>query len=74
MGFLPTPAIASARAERRRRQVVDWRNREAREARQRRSEVRRRRDGDAAGGGGAGVGEGARAERGAERKVRFLET
>lgn len=44
IGFLPTPAIASARAERRKKQVAEWKNREAREARQKRGDRRRRRD------------------------------
>ncbi|KAI4116758.1 MAG: hypothetical protein LQ345_002873 [Seirophora villosa] len=44
VGFLPTPAIARARAEGRKRQVAEWKNREARDARQRRSEARRRRE------------------------------
>lgn len=44
IGFIPTPAIANARAERRKRQVAEWRNREAREARQKRSDRRRRRE------------------------------
>ncbi|KAL8942449.1 MAG: hypothetical protein Q9216_001649 [Gyalolechia sp. 2 TL-2023] len=71
VGFLPTPAIASARAERRKRQVAEWKSREAREARQRRSEARKRRDyemeneGRHATGGGFGGGQ--------QRRVRFLE-
>ncbi|KAL9011613.1 MAG: hypothetical protein Q9173_003559 [Seirophora scorigena] len=44
VGFLPTPAIARARTESRKRQVAEWKNREARDARQRRSEARRRRE------------------------------
>ncbi|KAF2685903.1 hypothetical protein K458DRAFT_387857 [Lentithecium fluviatile CBS 122367] len=42
IGFRPTPAIAQARAQRRRQQVLDWKAREAREARAKRSERRRR--------------------------------
>lgn len=41
VGFRPTPAIAYARAERRKQQMADYRSREAREARARRSERRR---------------------------------
>ncbi|MCJ1367180.1 hypothetical protein MMC16_006312 [Acarospora aff. strigata] len=41
IGFRPTPAIAYARAQKRTQQIVEWRNREAREARQKRSERRR---------------------------------
>ncbi|KAL9029844.1 MAG: hypothetical protein Q9196_001956 [Gyalolechia fulgens] len=71
VGFLPTPAIANARAERRKRQVAEWKSREAREARQRRSEARRRRDyemdneGRHTSTGGLGGGQ--------QRRVRFLE-
>ncbi|KAL8823724.1 MAG: hypothetical protein Q9170_008326 [Blastenia crenularia] len=71
VGFLPTPAMASARAERRKRQVAEWKSREAKEARQRRSEARKRRDyemsneGRRASEGGLGGGQ--------QRRVRFLE-
>lgn len=41
IGFRPTPALAYARAQKRRQQVADWRAREAREARQKRTEKRR---------------------------------
>lgn len=41
IGFKPTPAIAWARSQKRKQQLADYRNREAREARQRRSEKRR---------------------------------
>ncbi|QSZ31202.1 hypothetical protein DSL72_000765 [Monilinia vaccinii-corymbosi] len=41
IGFRPTPAIAYARTEKRRQQMADYRSREAREARARRSERRR---------------------------------
>lgn len=73
VGFLPTPAIANARAERRKKQVAEWKNREAREARQKRGDRRRRRDVDSepsvndANRGNTGV----RANE--SRKVRFLE-
>lgn len=40
IGFKPTPAIAWARTEKRRKQVAEWRNREAREAREKRKEKR----------------------------------
>ncbi|KAF2799487.1 hypothetical protein K505DRAFT_321096 [Melanomma pulvis-pyrius CBS 109.77] len=42
IGFKPTPALAYARAQRRRQQLMDWRAREAKEARAKRSERRRR--------------------------------
>lgn len=73
VGFLPTPAIANARAERRKKQVADWKNREAREARQKRSDKRRRRDMSSAS-SCAGMDRsdpGLRADE--SRKVRFLE-
>lgn len=41
IGFKPTPAIAWARSQKRKQQLADCRNREAREARQLRSERRR---------------------------------
>ena len=44
VGFIPTPAVANARAERRKKQVAEWKNREAKEARQKRSDRRRRRE------------------------------
>ncbi len=69
VGFVPTPAIANARAERRKRQVADWKNREAKEARQKRSDRRRRKEAGAeslaATVGGMGAED--------ARKVRFLE-
>ncbi len=46
IGFKPTPALAYARSQRRRQQVLEWRAREARDARQRRSQ-RRLRSGSA---------------------------
>lgn len=42
IGFKPTPQIAYARAQARRKQVTEWKNREAREARARRAEGRRK--------------------------------
>ncbi|KAF2752016.1 hypothetical protein M011DRAFT_473298 [Sporormia fimetaria CBS 119925] len=42
IGFKPTPAIAYARAQKRRQQLIEWRARETREARAKRSERRRR--------------------------------
>lgn len=42
IGFKPTPQIAYARAQARRRQVAEWKHREAREARARRAEARKR--------------------------------
>lgn len=40
IGFKPTPAIAWARAQKRQRQIAEWKKREAREARERRLERR----------------------------------
>ncbi|KAL1975598.1 hypothetical protein VTN31DRAFT_3990 [Thermomyces dupontii] len=40
IGFKPTPAIAWARAQKRQRQIAEWKRREAREARERRLERR----------------------------------
>jgi hypothetical protein len=40
IGFKPTPAIAYQRSQRRKHQLAEYRNREAREARQKRSERR----------------------------------
>ena len=70
IGFLPTPAIANARAERRKKQVAEWKNREAREARQKRGDRRRRRDFDS-GSSGSSTTHGKRVNE--SRKVRFLE-
>lgn len=42
IGFRPTPAMAYARAQKRRQQVMEWRARETKEARAKRSERRRR--------------------------------
>lgn len=41
IGFIPTPALAYARTEKRRQQIQDYKNREAREARRLRGERRR---------------------------------
>ncbi|KAI9724974.1 MAG: hypothetical protein M1812_000250 [Candelaria pacifica] len=41
VGFKPTPAIAYARTQHRKQQILDWKTREGREARQKRSERRR---------------------------------
>lgn len=41
IGFKPTPSIAWSRSQRRKQQIAEYRSREAREARQRRSEKRR---------------------------------
>lgn len=73
IGFLPTPAIANARAERRKKQVAEWKNREAREARQKRSDRRRRREVDVDHSGNTfnHNENGSRADEG--RRVRFLE-
>ncbi|CAD6455717.1 46dbb565-3d69-48cd-bf48-4d3fdd6f2649 [Sclerotinia trifoliorum] len=63
IGFRPTPAIAYARAERRKQQMAGYRSREAREARARRSERRR------------GTEAAAREEaENVARRVRFLES
>lgn len=73
VGFLPTPAIANARAERRKKQVAEWKNREAREARQKRSDRRRRgiADSGPVSSGAESADNGAIVEE--ARKVRFLE-
>ncbi|CAF9924708.1 hypothetical protein IMSHALPRED_006272 [Imshaugia aleurites] len=73
VGFLPTPAIANARAERRKKQVTEWKNREAREARQKRGDRRRRRE-LGSGPSGNSTNHGNTDVRANEnRKVRFLE-
>lgn len=73
VGFLPTPAIANARAERRKKQVAEWKNREAREARQKRGDRRRKR-GLESGSSGNVTNHGSAGLRSDEsRKVRFLE-
>ena len=71
VGFIPTPAVANARAERRRRQVTEWKNREAKEARQKRNDRRRRRELEVS--NSSGVGEGINIGKAELRKVRFLE-
>ncbi|PVH92665.1 hypothetical protein DM02DRAFT_619800 [Periconia macrospinosa] len=62
IGFRPTPAMAYARAQRRRQQVLDWKAREAREARAKRSERRRR-----------GVGGASSREATVEREIRIAD-
>lgn len=66
IGFRPTPAVAYARAQKRTRQIQDWKTREAKEARQKRSERRRGI------GHGATEGEDLR-ESDQQRRVRFHE-
>jgi hypothetical protein len=44
IGFKPSPAESEARAMRRKQQILDYKSREAKEARQKRSERRRRAD------------------------------
>lgn len=74
IGFLPTPAIANARAERRKKQVAEWKNREAREARQKRSDRRRRGIADS-GPANVTIESGVNGTKGEEsRKVRFSES
>jgi len=66
IGFKPTPALAYARSQRRRQQVLEWKSREAAEARRRRAEGRKARgvrDGD--------PGSGVRLGMEKERVVRF---
>lgn len=41
IGFIPTPAVANARVMHRKRQIAEWKSREAKEARQKRVEMRR---------------------------------
>ena len=73
IGFLPTPAIANSRLERRKKQVAEWKNREAREARQKRSDRRRRRDAEAVSVGNPLVRDNNAGVLEDTRKVRFLE-
>ncbi|KAJ9647097.1 hypothetical protein H2199_002083 [Coniosporium tulheliwenetii] len=68
IGFKPTPALAYARAQRRRQQVLEWRAREAREARRGRSERRNRHAGPLGEGGSGRTGSTERAGR----VVRFV--
>ena len=63
IGFKPTPAMAHARAEKRRQQMQEYKNREAREARAKRSERRRASE----------VSKSSREEEETARRVRFLE-
>ena len=44
IGFVPTPAVANARVKHRKRQLAEWKSREAKEARQKRVEMRRGKD------------------------------
>ncbi len=71
IGFVPTPAVTRARTEGRRRQIAAWKLREAREARQRRSDRRRHRNIECGGAGNiiAGLPDD---ETKQGRKVRFL--
>ncbi|KAL2266715.1 hypothetical protein VTJ83DRAFT_6067 [Remersonia thermophila] len=71
IGFKPTPAIAYARALRRRQQLVEYRRREEREARAKRTLLRRRGESPASTGSvDAVVKAKAKNDR---RRVRFLE-
>ncbi|CZR64402.1 uncharacterized protein PAC_14300 [Phialocephala subalpina] len=63
IGFKPTPAEAYARTQKRRQQMAEYRNREAREARKARSERRR----------GSGMDQATRDEAETARRVRFME-
>lgn len=63
IGFKPTPAMAYARMEKRRMQMAEYKNREARDARARRSERRR----------GSDHSKQSREEEETARRVRFLE-
>ena len=78
VGFIPTPAMATARAEKRRRQVREWKEREAREARVRRGQRRQRNRaeiGEAVGGKvGRNDGHNGGKKEDVERKVRFSVT
>ena len=49
IGFRPTAALAYARSQRRKQQIEDWRARESKDARQMRSERRRKIDGGSSG-------------------------
>jgi hypothetical protein len=64
IGFKPTPAIAQARSQKRKQQLAEYRSREAKEARQKRSERRR-------GGSGESSSAVAMAEELSKAKVRF---
>ncbi|PVH76508.1 hypothetical protein DL98DRAFT_517944 [Cadophora sp. DSE1049] len=63
IGFKPTPAEAYARTQKRRQQMAEYRNREAREARKMRSERRR----------GSEMSKASKEEQETARRVRFLE-
>lgn len=63
IGFKPTPAEAYVRAQKRRAQMAEYRNREAREARKMRSERRR----------GSEIAKASREEAETARRVRFME-
>ena len=73
VGFRPTPAIAHARAQKRKQQVAEWKNREAREARQRRSE-RRWKGEKVEGTSVQRTQDSVLQQREAIRKVRFIES
>lgn len=66
IGFIPTPAMVTKRSEWRRRQILEWRARETREARQRRYEKRKTSQRDSA----ISLDEGGSFKR---RMVRFAE-
>ncbi|MCJ1385202.1 hypothetical protein MMC17_008323 [Xylographa soralifera] len=77
IGYRPTPAMAYARAQRRKQQVAEWKSREAKEARQRRSELRKKRDQNIGDSGRMMVGLAGDGDGGMEemkvRRVRFVE-
>lgn len=70
IGFIPTPAVERARTELRKRQIAAWKIREAKEARQARSDRRRRDDGVR---GQAHILGGPNDESKQTKKVRFVE-
>lgn len=70
IGFIPTPAMERARIELRKRQITAWKLREAKEARQARSDKRRRDDGSK---GQAHLLSGSNNESKQAKKVRFVE-
>lgn len=63
IGFKPTPAEAYSRAQKRKQQMAEYRNREAKEARKMRSERRR----------GSDISKASKEEEETARRVRFLE-